>query len=134
LVVAALIRARACGTLAAAVGADPDACFTVGLSSMLEALFARPSAELLEALPLTPEIQAAVLERAGVLGDVLADVVARELEEAAPSARHDVGRVNRAWFEALDWAAEAQGALVEPNLRYSVRRRARRSNPSRAAP
>lgn len=117
LVLAALIRARACETLAAAVGADPDAGFTVGLTSMLEALFARPSAELLEALPLTPEIKAAVLERAGVLGDVLADVVARELEEAAPSARHDVGRVNRAWFEALDWAAEAQGALVEPNLR-----------------
>jgi len=111
LVLVALIRARACETLAASGGADPDAGFTVGLMSTLEALFARPVAELLEALPLAPEIKAAVTERSGVLGDVLSDVLARELEEVLPPARFDSGSVNRAWFEALDWAAEAQSAL-----------------------
>ena len=111
LVLVALIRARACETLAASVGADADAAFTVGLMSMLEALFARPTAELLEALPLAPQIKAAVTERAGLLGDVLTDVLAREQEEAVLPARFDAGSVNRAWFEALDWAAEAQRAV-----------------------
>ena len=107
----ALIRARACETLAAALGADPDAAFTAGLMSMLEALFERPLAELVETLPLAAEIKAAVTERRGTLGAVLTDVLAREQKEVAPAGRFDVGLVNRAWFEALDWAAEAIGAL-----------------------
>jgi EAL and modified HD-GYP domain-containing signal transduction protein len=110
-VLVALIRARTCETLAASIGADADAAFTTGLMSMLEALFERNAAELLETLPVAPEIKAAVTERAGVLGEVLADVLAREQEDAAPRARFDSGSVNRAWFEALDWATEAQGAL-----------------------
>lgn len=111
LTLVALIRARACETLAASARADADAAFTVGLLSMLEPLFERPAGELLDALPLAPEIKAAVSERAGLLGDVLADVLAREQEDAAPRPRFDAGRVNRAWFEAIDWAASAQSAL-----------------------
>jgi EAL and modified HD-GYP domain-containing signal transduction protein len=111
LVLVALIRARACETLATSVRADADAAFTVGLLSMLEPLFERPACELLDALPLTPEVKAAVSRQEGVLGDVLADVLAREEEEAEPRARFDSGSVNRAWLEAIDWAAEAQSAL-----------------------
>jgi hypothetical protein len=79
--------------------------------SMLEPLFERPAGELLALLPLAPEIKAAVTEQAGVLGEVLADVLAREQEAPASEARFHAGSVNRAWFEALDWAASAQGAL-----------------------
>jgi EAL and modified HD-GYP domain-containing signal transduction protein len=111
LVLVALIRARACETLAASIRADADAAFTVGLMSMLEPLFERPAGELLDALPLAPEIKAAVSRQVGVLGDVLADVLAREQEDAEPRARFDSGSVNRAWLEAIDWAAEAQSAL-----------------------
>ena len=111
LVLVALIRARACETLAASVGVDADAAFTTGLMSMLEVLFERPAAELLGALPLTSEIKAAVSEGAGALGAILADVSAHEREEAAPRARFDSGTVQRAWFDALEWAAETQSAL-----------------------
>lgn len=111
LVLVALIRARACETLAASIGADADAAFTTGLMSMLEVLYERPATELMEALPLTPEIKAAVGAGAGVLGDILGDVMAREREDATPLVRFDAGTLNRAWFEALDWAAEAQSAL-----------------------
>ncbi len=118
LVLVALIRARASESLAAASGADPDAAFTVGLTSMLEALFERPLAELLATLPLAEEIKIAVLERTGVLGDILADVITREQEEEvtvtgarARSVRFDAGAVNRAWLEALGWAADTQSAL-----------------------
>jgi EAL and modified HD-GYP domain-containing signal transduction protein len=111
LVLVTLIRARACETLAASIRADGDAAFTVGLMSMLEPLFERPAGELLALLPLAPEIKAAVTEQAGVLGEVLAAVLAREQEDPASRARFHAGSVNRAWFEALDWAASAQGAL-----------------------
>jgi EAL and modified HD-GYP domain-containing signal transduction protein len=118
LVLIALIRARASESLARAIGADQDAAFTVGLTSMLEVLFERPLRELLESLPLTPEIKAAVLERTGVLGDILVDVITREQEEEvtvtgtrARSVRLDAGAVNRAWLEALSWAGETQSAL-----------------------
>jgi c-di-GMP phosphodiesterase len=111
LVLVALIRARASETLAALVGADADAAFTTGLMSMLEVLFERPLPELLGAMPVTPEIKAAVLERAGVLGDILSEVLSREQEDVPEKARFDAGAVNRAWLDALDWAAETQSAL-----------------------
>jgi EAL and modified HD-GYP domain-containing signal transduction protein len=111
LVLVALIRARASETLAAQVGADADAAFTVGLMSMLEALFERPLPELLEAMPVTPEIKAAVGERSGVLGAILSDVLSREQDDLPEKVHFDAGAVNRAWLDALGWAAETQGAL-----------------------
>jgi EAL and modified HD-GYP domain-containing signal transduction protein len=111
LVLVALIRARASEVLAAHVGADPDAAFTVGLMSMLEALFEHPMLELLEGMPLTTEIKTAVIERSGVLGDILSAVVSREQDDVPEKIRFDAGAVNRAWLDALGWAADTQGAL-----------------------
>jgi EAL and modified HD-GYP domain-containing signal transduction protein len=119
LVLMALIRARVSEALARHVGADADAAFTMGLMSMLEALFERPLSELLEAMPVTAEIKLAVTERSGVLGGILADVLSREQDEvpaparpdAPVSARIDAGVLNRAWLDALDWAADTQSAL-----------------------
>jgi EAL and modified HD-GYP domain-containing signal transduction protein len=111
LVLVALTRARASESLAAHAGADPDAAFTAGLMSMLEALFERPLTEVLEAMPVTAEIKAGVVERTGVLGNILSDVISREQDEAPEKVHFDVGAVNRAWLEALDWAADTQGAL-----------------------
>jgi EAL and modified HD-GYP domain-containing signal transduction protein len=111
LVLVALIRARASELLAAHVGADGDAAFTVGVMSMLEALFARPLSELIDALPVTPEIKVAVLERIGVLGEILSDVLSREQDDVPEKVHFDAGAVNRAWLDALGWAADTQGAL-----------------------
>jgi c-di-GMP phosphodiesterase len=119
LALVALIRARVSETLATLVGADADAAFTMGLMSMLEALFERPLSELLEAMPVTEEIKAAVIERRGVLGGILADVLSREQDDvpaparldAAGPARVDAGVLNRAWLDALDWATDTQSAL-----------------------
>lgn len=111
LVLVALTRARASELLAESVGADPDGAFTVGLMSMLEVLFERPLRELLEAMPVSVEISAAVLAHEGPLGAVLSDVVSREREDSTAATRFDAGLVNRAWLGALHWAAEAQRGL-----------------------
>jgi c-di-GMP-related signal transduction protein len=79
--------------------------------SMLEALFEHPQLELLDGMPLTAEIKTAVIERSGVLGDILSAVLSREQDDAPEKIRFDAGAVNRAWLDALGWAADTQGAL-----------------------
>ena len=107
----ALIRARASESIAAAVGADPDAAFTVGMISALDALFDRPLQSLLAELPVSLEVRAAVLEHSGPLGKILSDVLSRESEEAPVSHAFDSGTVHRAWLEALTWASQTQSSL-----------------------
>jgi EAL and modified HD-GYP domain-containing signal transduction protein len=111
LVLVALIRARASELLATDAGADPDAAFTVGLMSALEALFEQPLAELLDAMPVTPEIKAAVIGRSGVLGNILGDVLSREQDDVPLKVHFEPSAVNRAWLDALEWASETQTAL-----------------------
>jgi EAL and modified HD-GYP domain-containing signal transduction protein len=111
LVLVALTRARASELLAQSVGADADGAFTAGLMSMLEVLFERPLPELLEAMPVSAEIAAAVLSREGALGAILEDVSSRERDEPTASTSFDAGLVNRAWLGALRWAGETQQIL-----------------------
>lgn len=111
LVLVALTRARASELLAASVGADADAAFTAGLMSMLEVLFEQPLAELLQAMPVSAEISAAVLSSEGTLGAVLSDVLSREREDGAMSTHFAAALVNQAWLGALGWARDTQRNL-----------------------
>lgn len=76
---AAFLRAAMCERLArAGHGVDPDEAFVVGLLSSLDVLLGQPLLEVLALLPLAPETEAAVLSRAGPLGDVLSCVLSYE--------------------------------------------------------
>jgi EAL and modified HD-GYP domain-containing signal transduction protein len=107
----ALVRARACELIAEALGQDAESAFTAGLVSALEMLFERPLASLLDELPLSAEIRDAVLGHIGPLGRIIEEVSSREHDEAPRSTRFETGTINRAWLEALSWAADAQRAL-----------------------
>ncbi|HVZ34991.1 MAG TPA: HDOD domain-containing protein, partial [Polyangiaceae bacterium] len=107
----ALSRARACELVATRLKVDAEAAFLVGLMSALEALFQQPLATLLEELPISAEVRAAVLQHVGPLGKILLDVLSREDEAAPVSTRHQTGLVNRAWLEALGWANETLSTL-----------------------
>ncbi len=61
LVNVAAIRARACELLALATGHDEGEYFLLGLCSLMEAMTGRPLAELLDMMPLAPEVIAALL-------------------------------------------------------------------------
>ena len=79
LTITALVRARMCELAAAVSGrADTDAFYTVGLFSVLDALLDVSIDTALEALPLSPDIHAAVARREGVMGETLAGVIAYE--------------------------------------------------------
>ncbi len=65
-----IVRARFCDQLAALMGdADnPPAAFLTGLFSLVDALLEQPLQQLLDDLPILPEIKAALLEHQGRLG------------------------------------------------------------------
>ena len=66
LVSLALRRARMCEAPAgSALPDERETLFTIGLFSVADALLDRPMAEVLDSLPFTDEIQAALLRREG---------------------------------------------------------------------
>lgn len=86
-----------------------DKAFMAGIMSLLDALLGQPLAELAATLNLPAEVNAALLERSGKLGDMLALVETLETSAsiAVPAARIgglSPGIVAAAQAEALRWA------------------------------
>ena len=114
LVVTALVRAKMCERLAGALGApDPDAAFTVGLFSALDALMDTPMDELVAALPLANDVNAALLSLEGNLGRLLTTVLHYERckweqLDCLGLAREDLTVI---YMHATEWADETVGSL-----------------------
>ncbi len=108
LLVTALIRARACETLAADdADAETDRAFTVGLFSVADALLDTPLPDVLEALPFDDQIAAALLGRIGPEGGILKAVLDYEhgrFDDAA--ADNDVAGLGETYYDAVEWATE----------------------------
>lgn len=106
----ALLRAKMCELLARAEKHPaPDAMFTAGLFSVLDALLDMPMAQILESLPLSADVSAALSGRPSRATELLAIVRAQEageLEDPLLLAL-DPGLLVRTWIEAIEWAHEA---------------------------
>ena len=82
LMITAMVRARMCEELGAALKAEePRTYFVVGLFSVLDALLDCPMQEVLGSLPLSEEVNAALLDYQGLLGRALSTVLAYERAE-----------------------------------------------------
>jgi hypothetical protein len=106
----ASLMERLCKT-AARDQATQDQAFMVGMFSQLEALFSQPLAAIIEPLHLAGEISTALLQRGGLLGDLLTLVEAAEREPAdVAAALKQTGIGNEAWckaqIEALRWTIQ----------------------------
>jgi EAL and modified HD-GYP domain-containing signal transduction protein len=105
----ALIRARMCQSLAEEGHylALQDSFFTVGLFSTLEQVLHTPMKEVLSELPMSPEINAALLRHEGVMGEALSCALAFE-QESPDSARRfrDMNhlRTGPLYLSAIAWA------------------------------
>jgi EAL and modified HD-GYP domain-containing signal transduction protein len=66
-----IVRARMCELLADALDVDGPTAFTVGLFSILDALFDREMGELIGPLPLDEPLKAALIDRDGALGQLI---------------------------------------------------------------
>jgi EAL and modified HD-GYP domain-containing signal transduction protein len=91
-----------------------DAAYTVGLVSALGLLLHVSITQIVESLSLSRELESAVLEHSGVLGGIMADVLAWEvggenfqLRSGAPPEE-----VERCYLHALAWANEVCGVLA----------------------
>jgi EAL and modified HD-GYP domain-containing signal transduction protein len=113
LVALGLRRARMCEMLAgSALPEERETLFTIGLFSVADALLDAPMAEVLDSLPFTDEIQAALLRREGPKGELLSAVIAYERGEFPTLDGSEPGvSLAGAYRAALEWADEAGQAV-----------------------
>lgn len=115
LMLTALVRAKMCELLAQAMGREGgERYFTVGLFSVLDAMMDCPMGELLEAMPLTDEIKAAVLDHGGELGTILQQVVDYEQADwdRLEDGTMDADTLRNAYLEAIQWASESYQTIL----------------------
>jgi EAL and modified HD-GYP domain-containing signal transduction protein len=106
LVALALLRARMCELLGRrAADEERDRLFTVGLFSVADALLDASMEEVLETLPFSEEIVAALLRHEGPLGDTLASVL--RYEQGHLPAEGDATELAEAYLASLKWADRA---------------------------
>lgn len=103
-----LVRARMAQSLAEAASLKKaDSFFTVGLFSNLEQILQLPMAQLLEELPLSTEVTAALLRLEGPMGEALGCVLAFESKDPATPRRFqnlDEIRIGKLYLESVAWA------------------------------
>lgn len=114
LVSLALRRAHMCELLGgSALPDERETLFTIGLFSVADALLNAPMAEVLESLPFTDEIQAALLRQEGPKGELLAAVTAYDRGEFPTlPATEATPSLAGAYRSALAWADEASRAVL----------------------
>jgi EAL and modified HD-GYP domain-containing signal transduction protein len=115
LFVMSLQRAKYCQLLAQVRGApNIDAYFTAGLFSTLDALLDKPFAELVPQLSLADELNQALLERSGLIGEVLTAVIAYEQAAWDTMALADIApaQMRECYLEAVRWARDAAQQLT----------------------
>ena len=105
----AMVRGQMCSLLSSHAGLpSPSKAFTVGLLSVLPALLDKRIEEVLAELPLSEDVAAAIREREGRLGKVLACVEAHEAGDWDHVALERVSteQISASWFDAVLWADE----------------------------
>lgn len=116
LLLTAILRAKMCELVAKKQKRDnPGSYFAAGLLSMLDALVDQPLSKLVEQMPLSPDLESALLEGKGDMGLVLRAVVAYEqarFERIAPIGLQ-VDELSEMYLEALQWAESAVSDLSE---------------------
>lgn len=109
-----IVRARMSELLADELDVDGPTAFTVGLFSILDALFDRDMAELIGPLPLDETVKAALTQREGPLGQLI--TYAEQYEAGRWSAllesQFEPVTLVSAFIAANKWTAETLAALA----------------------
>lgn len=109
----ALVRARFCELMTqATTSGDPAAQFMVGLLSRLDVLLGMPLEEILERLPVRPEVRSALLQGTGTHARTLQMAIAYEnadwetVAKFAPPSSFKLHALIESYAEAAEWAAD----------------------------
>ena len=114
LITTAFVRAKVCEQLAEEARINgKDSFFTVGLFSLMDAMMATPMSELLETLPFSGEVKAALTDRSGLRGEAVACVESLEQGAPAGSQFQDIPgeRISELYLGALNWADRALASV-----------------------
>jgi len=114
--VAALVRAHACRSLAAHLAADPAASFLVGLLSGLTEPLGITLPALLEQLPVSEDIRQVLLEDTGPLAPVLAGVLGYQHSQLPAALTPSVtpAVIRHAYLDAVSWTQRTRKAVGSP--------------------
>jgi c-di-GMP-related signal transduction protein len=117
----AITRARTCELLARDGGLAADEAFTVGLLSNLGELLGRPLDEVVRDLPLESGLREAIVDEAGPMGELLAEVRMYEQLAMGPlgpgsesTYSSSFNQIARFYLESMGWALRISRDLVEP--------------------
>ncbi len=111
----AMVRAKMCELLGKESNSpDTDSFFTAGLFSALDALLGIPMERILESLPLSGELESALLRHEGRLGSALSCTLAHErgnwsdvvFEGFSPAA------ITEIFAQSVEWSREAAGSFA----------------------
>ena len=114
----AVVRGRLMELLAIAAGQPQevaDQAFVVGIFSLLDTMLGMPMASAVKLLSVSPSARQALVEHQGPLANLLALAQACEsgnkqaLDLAAAALQLDIGKINAAHLQALDWAKKVSG-------------------------
>lgn len=107
LMVTGMVRAKMCERLGEVYGAIPaDLFFTAGLFSILDALLDQPLGDIIEGIAIDAEAAEALLERSGVMGEILGNVIDFERGHIEGWCPHLLERCQLAYIDALKWSRE----------------------------
>lgn len=115
LLVTAIVRAKMCELVALHLGRQfAGSYFTAGLLSLLDALLNKPLEEIVEKMPLSAELEMALLTRSGDIGEVLRSVEAYESGKFEDTSIKGLA-VNDLWeiyLKSLEWADVAKHSMI----------------------
>jgi len=111
--IVAMTRARMTELLAKYYKGQAETYFAAGLFSTLDALMDKPLASIIERLPLSEELNQALLNRAGATGHALQDVLNYENGDWAAVSQSPipVEVLVRAYLDAIHWSKELNAQL-----------------------
>lgn len=116
LFVTALIRAHMCELLGERFEAEQKSTyFMIGLFSVIDAMFDKPMAEIIEQLPLNQEVCAALVDYQGIKGQVLQHVIAYEQGDwqEPNSLGVNTGQMRTIYLQVLDWCHAFTDTLAQ---------------------
>jgi EAL and modified HD-GYP domain-containing signal transduction protein len=92
----------------------PETFFLVGLLSVLDSIIGTPMADIVQQLPLTAVIKAALLKREGEPGQVLESVLAYEAGDwiSLQDCGADTDSLHRAYWRSIEFASDTMRSLT----------------------
>jgi EAL and modified HD-GYP domain-containing signal transduction protein len=108
LVALSLQRARMMQSLAELKQQDPDAAFTAGLFSCIDALMDQPMGQIMSELPLANDIVRALLDHEGAMGELLELVIRYEQGDWDQLASENltVEELRQHYLDSIQWSSD----------------------------